>query len=93
MLAAIAGCALSLSSHPLYAQTTPSPEGQAMQRQIDEMNQQVKTLEQIQQGARVIPAEKAEAPNQTSVRQGIAITSPNGELQLRFRALSRNVTH
>lgn len=66
---------------------SPPPQEQAMQKQIDELNQQVKSLEEIQQGARVVPAQKAEAPNQAGVRQGISITSPNGELQLRFRAL------
>jgi phosphate-selective porin OprO/OprP len=138
MLAALAGFSLLFSSQVLYAQTTPSPEEQAlrqrvedlerklkqledrleqqaqpgpatgavppaaaeaakppepsaqeqtMQKQIDELNQQVKSLEKIQQGAQVVPAQRAEAPNQAGTRQGITITSPNGELQLRFRAL------
>jgi phosphate-selective porin OprO/OprP len=65
----------------------PSAQDQAMQKQIDELNQQVKSLEKIQQGAQVIPAQRAEAPNQAGTRQGISITSPNGDLQLRLRAL------
>jgi phosphate-selective porin OprO/OprP len=65
----------------------PSPQEQAMQKQINELNQQVKSLEEIQQQTKVIPAQKAEAPAQAGVRQGISITSPNGDLQLRFRAL------
>jgi phosphate-selective porin OprO/OprP len=65
----------------------PSPQDQAMQKQIDELNQQVKTLEQKEQTAPAPPAQKAEAPAQPGVRQGIAVTSPGGELQLRLRAL------
>jgi phosphate-selective porin OprO/OprP len=81
--------AASQPSQPIEAAkpAEPSPQEQAMQKQINDLNQQVKSLEEIQQQTKVIPAQKAEAPNQASVRQGIAITSPNGELQLRLRAL------
>jgi hypothetical protein len=138
MLASIAAFSLSLSSHLLYAQTTPSPEEQALrqrvedlerqlkqleerfdqqskpaaaaatqptgpseaakpaepspqeqavQKQINELNQQVRTLEQKEQASQVPLGKKAEAPAQPRVRQGILLTSPDAPLQLRFRAL------
>jgi phosphate-selective porin OprO/OprP len=65
----------------------PSPQDQAMQKQIDDLNQQVKTLEQKDKTAQAAAARKAAPPADPYARPGLALTSPDSELQLRFRAL------
>jgi phosphate-selective porin OprO and OprP len=64
-----------------------SPQDQAMQKQIDDLNQQVTTLEQKDKAAQAAAARKAAPPSDPYARPGLALTSPDSELQVRFRAL------
>jgi len=65
----------------------PSPQEQAMQRQIDELHQQVKTLEEKEQPAQAPPAKKNGLALRPGARPGLLLTSPTSEFQLRFGAL------
>jgi phosphate-selective porin OprO and OprP len=64
-----------------------SPQEQAMQKQIDDLNQQVQTLEQKEQAKPAPAVRKAAAPTDPYARNGLVLTSPDSELQVRFRAL------
>jgi len=74
---------------PVEAAKPPerSPQDQAMQKQIDDLNQQVTTLEQKEKAVQAAAARKAAPPSDPYARPGIALTSPDSELQVRFRAL------
>ena len=65
----------------------PSPQEQAMQKQIDDLNQQVQTLEQKEQAKPAPTVKKVAAPADPYARTGVVLTSPDSELQVRFRAL------
>jgi phosphate-selective porin OprO and OprP len=65
----------------------PTPREHAMQRQIDELNQQVKTLEQKEQSAQAAPATKTALPIAPGARPGLVLTSPSAPFQLRFGAV------
>ena len=65
----------------------PSPQEQAMQKQIDDLNHQVKTLEQKEQTVQAPAVRKPTAPADPYVRNGLVLTAPDSELQVRFRAL------
>ncbi len=65
----------------------PSPQEQAMQKQIDELSQQVKTLEQKEQSALTPPTAKTVLPVAPGVRPGLVLTSPSSPFQLRFGAV------
>jgi polyhydroxyalkanoate synthesis regulator phasin len=45
-VAAVATCSLSISSHPLYAQTTASPDEQALRQRVEDLERQLKQLEE-----------------------------------------------
>ena len=66
--------------------TEPAAREQAMQNQIDELSQQVKTLGQKQDTAKA-PARKASAPTDPYARPGIVLTSPDSDVQVSFRTL------
>jgi phosphate-selective porin OprO/OprP len=65
----------------------PSPQEQAMQKQIDELSQQVKTLEQKEQPALTPPTAKTVLPVAPGARPGLVLTSPSSPFQLRFGAV------
>ena len=57
MLAAVAGFSLSFSSQILYAQTTPSPEEQALRQRVEDLERKLKQLEdRLEQQAQPGPA-------------------------------------
>jgi phosphate-selective porin OprO/OprP len=63
----------------------PSPQEQAMQKQINELNQQVKTLGRKEQSVEAA-TEKSRTvlPVAPGVRPGLVLTSPSSPFQLRF---------
>ena len=65
----------------------PSPQEQGMQKQIDELSQQVKTLEQKEQSAQAPPGAKTVLPIAPGARPGLILTSPSSPFQLRFGAV------
>ncbi len=65
----------------------PSPQEQAMQKQIDELNRQVKTLEQKEPSPQAVAAKKNGLTLRPGARPGLLLTSPDSDFQLRFGAL------
>jgi phosphate-selective porin OprO/OprP len=65
----------------------PSPQEQAMQKQIDELGQQVKSLEQKAPSPQAVAAKKNGLTLRPGARPGLLLTSPDSDFQLRFGAL------
>lgn len=66
----------------------PSSQEQAMQKQINELNQQVKTLEQKEQSVEAVTEHfRTVLPVAPGVRPGLVLTSPSSPFQLRFGGL------
>src|SRR5262245_41745640 len=55
----------------------PSAQEQAMQKQIDQLNQQVKTLEQKEEPPESATGKKTVLPVAPGVRPGLVLTSPS----------------
>ena len=65
----------------------PSSHEQAMQKQIDQLNQQVRTLEQKEPPPEGASGKKTVLPVAPGVRPGLVLTSPSSPFQLRFGAV------
>src|SRR5262249_20102407 len=65
----------------------PSAHEQAMQKQIEQLNQQVKTLEQKEHPPETATERKTVLPVAPGARPGVVLTSPSSPFQLRFGAV------
>ena len=65
----------------------PSPQEQAMQKQINQLNQQVKSLGQKEQSVAAASEKRTVLPVAPGVRPGLVLTSPSSPFQLRFGAV------
>ncbi len=72
-------------SSPARAVATPSQHEEAMQKQIDQLSQQVSTL--ATQNEKTAAAAKPKGPVDPYARNGIALNAPGGDVNFRFRAL------
>lgn len=66
------------------AEAAATPNEQAMQKQIDDLNQQVKTLGQKEQAVEAATEKRTVLPVAPGVRPGLVLTSPSSPFQLRF---------